>query len=154
MQPKRIFVVGSLNIDLVTEIQRLPRPGETLSGSDLLLVPGGKGANQVCAAARLGVPVTVHVGIGTDVSYVSRNEKTERAKVPRRADGSAVSPQGPRWEHLWPKDDYQATLDGEKSLAWSNWPIFTIGLVQRGHSDDDIRKILGGNVMRVVRANA
>ncbi len=95
-----------------------------------------------------------HAGIGTDVSYVSRNEKVERAKVPRRADGSAVSAQGPRWEHLWPKDDYQTTLEAEKSLAWSNWPIFTIGLVQRGHSDEDIQKILGGNVMRVVRANA
>ncbi|MFQ6098908.1 MAG: hypothetical protein ACE5O2_14355, partial [Armatimonadota bacterium] len=38
------------------------------------------------------------------------------------------------------------------SMAWTNWPMFTIGLVQRGHSDDDIRKILGGNVLRVARA--
>jgi len=38
------------------------------------------------------------------------------------------------------------------SLAWTNWPLFTVGMVQRGHSDDDIRRILGGNVMRVVRA--
>jgi len=37
------------------------------------------------------------------------------------------------------------------SLAWTNWPLFTVGLVQRGHSDEVIRKILGGNVMRVAR---
>jgi membrane dipeptidase len=38
------------------------------------------------------------------------------------------------------------------SLAWTNWPLFTVGLVQRGYSDDDIQKILGGNVLRVARA--
>ena len=38
------------------------------------------------------------------------------------------------------------------SIAWTNWPLFTVGLVQRGHSDEDIRKILGGNVMRVAQA--
>ena len=40
------------------------------------------------------------------------------------------------------------------SLAWTNWPLFTVGMVQRGFKDDDIRKILGGNVLRVARANA
>ncbi len=35
------------------------------------------------------------------------------------------------------------------SLAWTNWPLFTVGLVQRGYADDDIRKIIGGNVVRV-----
>ena len=39
------------------------------------------------------------------------------------------------------------------SIAWTNWPLFTVGLVQRGYSDEDIRKILGGNVMRVARAS-
>ena len=38
------------------------------------------------------------------------------------------------------------------SMAWTNWPMFTVGLVQRGYSDEDIRKILGGNVLRVLRA--
>jgi membrane dipeptidase len=37
------------------------------------------------------------------------------------------------------------------SLAWTNWPLYTVGLVQRGYSDDDIRKIIGGNVMRVAK---
>lgn len=38
------------------------------------------------------------------------------------------------------------------SLAWTNWPLFTVALVQRGYSDDDIQKVLGGNVLRVTRA--
>jgi len=50
----RIFVVGSANMDLVLRVPRLPLAGETLAGSDLELIPGGKGANQACAAARSG----------------------------------------------------------------------------------------------------
>ncbi len=38
------------------------------------------------------------------------------------------------------------------SMAWTNWPMFTVGMVQRGHSDTDIQKILGGNMLRVARA--
>ena len=39
-----------------------------------------------------------------------------------------------------------------RTLAWTNWPMFTVGLVQRGYSDDDIQKIIGGNMLRVARA--
>jgi ribokinase len=48
---KRIVALGSLNIDLVTPVERLPRPGETLVGGDLAVFEGCKGANQACAAA-------------------------------------------------------------------------------------------------------
>jgi ribokinase len=51
---RRIFVVGSANMDLVLQVPRLPFAGETLTGSDLQLIPGGKGANQACAAAQSG----------------------------------------------------------------------------------------------------
>ena len=54
---------------------------------------------------------------------------------------------------LWPKDDFIPTEEADLSLSWTNWPLYTVGLVQRGYSDEDIRKILGGNVMRVARAN-
>jgi ribokinase len=66
MQPKRIFVAGSLNIDLVMRVGRLVRAGETLAGSDLILIPGGKGANQVCAAAKLGGRATMIGQVGSD----------------------------------------------------------------------------------------
>ena len=41
----------------------------------------------------------------------------------------------------------------DQSVAWTNWPLFTLGMIQRGHSDDTIRQVLGGNVMRVLQAN-
>ncbi len=95
-----------------------------------------------------------HVAIGPDISYTSRNEEAERAKVPKRKDGSSpVSAAGARWEHLWPADDYRPKPHAEQSLAWTNWPLFTVGLVQRGHSDATIRKILGENVLRIAQAN-
>ena len=56
MAPK-IAVVGSVNLDLVARTERLPRPGETVSGASFARVPGGKGANQAVAAARLGADV-------------------------------------------------------------------------------------------------
>lgn len=62
----RIFVVGSANMDMVLRIPRFPHPGETLAGSDLDLFPGGKGANQACAAARLGGDVRFVGCVGTD----------------------------------------------------------------------------------------
>ena len=43
------------------------------------------------------------------------------------------------------------TMEQYDSVTWTNWPLFTVGLVQRGFSDDDIRKIIGGNVLRVCR---
>ena len=95
-----------------------------------------------------------HVAIGTDIAYTSRNDKAERAKIEKRADGrSPKSASGARWEHLWPKFDFRPASDAVQSIAWTNWPIFTIGLVQRGHSDETIRKVLGENVLRVWRAN-
>jgi membrane dipeptidase len=64
-----------------------------------------------------------------------------------------VSVSGPKWEHLWPAFEFRESAEGSLSLAWTNWPLFTVGLVQRGHSDDVIRKVLGENVLRVWRAN-
>lgn len=58
--------MGSINLDLVTRVERLPRPGETLSGATLERVPGGKGANQAVAAARLGANVRMVGCVGGD----------------------------------------------------------------------------------------
>jgi ribokinase len=61
-----ICVVGSINLDLVATVPRLPRPGETLTGAELDRVPGGKGANQAVAAARLGADVRFVGAVGDD----------------------------------------------------------------------------------------
>ncbi len=65
MRP-RLTVIGSVNLDLVARVERLPRPGETLTGASLERVPGGKGANQAVAAARMGADVTLVGAVGTD----------------------------------------------------------------------------------------
>ena len=62
----RIAVVGSANVDLVARCERLPRPGETVTDAQLDRVPGGKGANQAVACARLGARVRFVGRIGTD----------------------------------------------------------------------------------------
>jgi len=62
----RITVVGSANLDLVAFTERLPRPGETLAANDFERVPGGKGANQAVAAARLGADVRFVGCVGDD----------------------------------------------------------------------------------------
>lgn len=61
-----ILVVGSLNADLVVRAPRFPQPGETISGDDLQIIPGGKGANQAVAAARLGANVSMLGRVGKD----------------------------------------------------------------------------------------
>lgn len=90
------------------------------------------------------------VTIGTDVAYTPAVAAQARQKL------TALRSLRPRFEAFWPVGDplFDAQWKDEtkrQSLAWSNWPIFTVGLVQRGYSDDDIQKILGGNILRVAR---
>jgi ribokinase len=62
----KIEVVGSINLDLVARSERLPRPGETLTDATFGRIPGGKGANQALAAARLGAEVRLIGAVGED----------------------------------------------------------------------------------------
>ena len=65
--PPSITVVGSVNLDLVARVERLPRAGETVTDAEFARVKGGKGANQAVACARLGADVTLVCSVGTDV---------------------------------------------------------------------------------------
>jgi ribokinase len=62
----RVAVMGGLNMDLIIRVPRLPLPGETVAGDDLLRAPGGKGGNQAVAAARLGASVSMIGRVGDD----------------------------------------------------------------------------------------
>lgn len=62
----RISVIGSLNMDLVIQTERVPLAGETISGRDFNLIPGGKGANQAIAAAKAGSPTSMFGCVGDD----------------------------------------------------------------------------------------
>ncbi len=66
MPPPRVVVVGSVNLDLVARCERLPRPGETVTGASFSRVPGGKGGNQALACARLGADVRLVAAVGRD----------------------------------------------------------------------------------------
>ena len=79
----RITVVGSANIDLVARCERLPRPGETVTDAIYERVPGGKGANQAIAAARLGAQVRF-------VGRIGRDDLTLRSLERERVDTSGV----------------------------------------------------------------
>jgi ribokinase len=62
----RVVVVGSVNVDLVVRLPRLPAPGETADGGVFAITPGGKGGNQAVAAARLGADVVLVAAVGDD----------------------------------------------------------------------------------------
>lgn len=64
---KEIVVVGSSNTDMIVQMERIPRPGETVLGGRFTTAPGGKGANQAVAAARAGGQVTLVARVGQDV---------------------------------------------------------------------------------------
>lgn len=66
MKTRKILVVGSANIDLIARAPMCPRPGESLVGSSFMMAPGGKGANQAVACARLGADTTFVGSVGDD----------------------------------------------------------------------------------------
>lgn len=63
---KKILVIGSLNLDMVTNVDHMPTVGETILCPSMQLIPGGKGANQACAAASLGADTTILGAVGAD----------------------------------------------------------------------------------------
>lgn len=86
-----------------------------------------------------------HVAIGTDVLFIPPRAVEEAAKFPAP---SKLWPAPPGPAPVTP-DDPPETPRQLQSMELTNWPLFTVGLVQRGHSDEAIRQVIGGNVLRI-----
>jgi membrane dipeptidase len=91
---------------------------------------------------------TRHVAIGTDTAYESANSAREMEKA------GPFPKQRPRFDSFWPPNDplfdkHCQQPEKVKSVSFTNWPLFTVGLVQRGYKDDEIQQIIGGNTLRV-----
>ena len=89
-----VTVVGSVNLDLVTALPRLPGPGETLTATGLTRVPGGKGANQALAARRLGTAVRLIAAVGQDAEADIALELLRRDGVDLSGVVQTVEPTG------------------------------------------------------------
>lgn len=80
-QQKSICVIGSSNTDMVVKGEKLPIPGETVMGGDFLMNPGGKGANQAVAAARLGGQVQFVAKVGNDMFGRQAVQQFQRERI-------------------------------------------------------------------------
>ena len=120
-----ILVVGSFNMDIVVPARHFPAPGETVQGDDLRMVPGGKGANQAVAAARLGARTRIMAQVGADTfgrkgieSLQSTGVDTTLIGFSSRSTGAAlitVRSDGENTIVLSPGAN--ATLDSRTALA-------------------------------------
>ena len=91
---KPIVVVGSINIDLVARAERVPVAGETVHSSDFQMHPGGKGANQAVAVARLGYPVRMIGHVGSDAFGEELRAQLVRSGVDASSVQTSKGPSG------------------------------------------------------------
>ena len=89
-----IVVFGSINIDVVVPVARLPAPGETVLGGDYALLPGGKGANQALAARRAGAEIMLAGAVGGDAFAAAALDPLRRAGVDTRLVRRVAQPTG------------------------------------------------------------
>ncbi|MBI5093371.1 MAG: ribokinase [Candidatus Hydrogenedentes bacterium] len=128
MPQPRILVVGSANIDLVTQVPRIPKPGETVIGTSFYTVCGGKGANQAVAAARLGAHAYFAGCVGNDAFGALQRQSlgdegidlTHLITHPTEATGTAVilvADQGQNSIVVTPSANYGFTPDRVEAMA-------------------------------------
>ncbi|PYI55726.1 ribokinase [Paenibacillus flagellatus] len=93
MKPK-VAVIGSLNMDIVVKVNKLPGEGETLLGSGMSEIPGGKGANQAVAVAKLGTPVAMIGKVGPDAFGAALGDSLRQAGVDAGPVDTGTRPTG------------------------------------------------------------
>ena len=134
-----IIIVGSLNADLVVRAPRFPKPGETISGEDLQIIPGGKGANQAVAAARQGISVAMAGRVGNDSfgpllidNLVQNRVDTGHVQVdPESATGTAiiiVDPSGQNSIVLSPGGNGRVTAVDLERISFADFKLLLLQL--------------------------
>ena len=122
-----VAVIGSVNIDIVARVARLPVPGETVTGATLSRFPGGKGANQALAAKRLGADVRLIACVGDDASadealVLLRDGGVNLSECRRVADAAtgtaliAVAPSGENHIVVAPGANREVTPDATQAI--------------------------------------
>ncbi len=125
----KIAVIGSINMDIVMKVARLPQKGETLTAEEYMTIPGGKGANQAVAASRLGADVSMIGALGTDAfgdalqtHLLDSNINIDGVKRTPQPTGNAlitVDGQGDNTILVYPGANHQVTtafIEQQKSL--------------------------------------
>jgi ribokinase len=117
-----LVVLGSVNADLYVEIDRLPLPGETLPGGGAAVRPGGKGANQAAAAARLGCPVRFVGQVGSDTFAADLRAALAGARVDTAALATVPGPTGQAFILLQRGGENSIIIVGGANRAWDAPP--------------------------------
>ncbi len=111
-----VLVLGSLNMDLVARVPRLPQAGETLMGSGFETVPGGKGANQAVAAARLGASVAMIARVGNDGFGERLRSQLQSENIDTRSVSTSMQqPSGTALITVAPDDNQIVVVSGANS---------------------------------------
>jgi ribokinase len=120
--PGHLLVVGSANADLYVELDRLPAPGETLPGRNAAVRPGGKGANQAAAAARLGLTTRFAGRLGSDAFAAPLREALAGAGVDLSPARAVAGPTGQAFILLQRGGENSIIIVGGANRAWESTP--------------------------------
>jgi ribokinase len=123
---RHLLVVGSANADLYVEIERLPRPGETLPGGNAAVRPGGKGANQAAAAARLGLPTRFAGRFGSDAFAAPLRTALAATGADLSPSRDVPGPTGQAFILLQQGGENSIVLVGGANRAWEATPRFDL----------------------------
>ncbi|GBF91895.1 hypothetical protein Rsub_05000 [Raphidocelis subcapitata] len=121
--PKPLVVVGSVNADLVLAVDRVPAPGETLAAASLQTFPGGKGANQAAAAARLGYETFFIGATGTDANAPLLRAELEGCGVRLDHLAATEGPSGTAVILLQPSGENSIIIVGGANQDSRSWAL-------------------------------